>query len=109
MIVAAAGLSLAASPAVSEMPTCPSFGFQLDNGFCIDKTPHFDKRQNLSGRIYCSTAADGAPNGMIQVDSYSKVSVFSVWKGSCKADCEHLATQWPPLLSLSDVTAALCP
>jgi hypothetical protein len=104
----AAGMTLAASPAAAAITACPIFTTDHGNVLCLDKDPHFDERLNLSGSVYCSTAADGAPDGYVQVDRYVKLSGSSVWQGSCRASCSNLS-QWPPLLLLPDVTDELCP
>ncbi len=80
----------------------------MSNTFCLSRSPHFDKHANQAGYIYGSTANDGSPNGEIQVDRHTRKSGSSVWQGSCKASCTNL-NQWPLLLSLPDVTGALCP
>lgn len=108
IIFSCAALTLAVSPAAAAITAFPTFTKNMSNTLCLSKSPLFDKRANQAGYIYCSTANDGAPNGEIQVDKYLKVSGSSAWQGSCKASCSNL-NQWPPLLSLPDVTGALCP
>jgi len=108
MIVAVAAVLFGSSPAVAEITTCPTFTTNITNVLCINKSPKFDKRVDLTGQIYCSTSDDGAPEGYIQVDNYKKQTGSSIWKGSCRASCSNL-NQWPILNTLPDVTSALCP
>jgi len=109
-ILAAAGVMLTGSPATAAITTCPSFTKNISNVLCINKSPKFDKRVDLTGQIYCSTTNNGTPDGTIQVDNYVKLFGYSFWAGSCKTDCSNFPSQWPVLTlpQYADVIGGLC-